>query len=123
MPIPSVFDELREALALRGIAERAVGIHLAPALVTHHRTGHRDAKAVIDQIIERNPQPAHTVLEGDIVAALGQADAGSLASCARNLGQAELASKFRAATETEDDSAPQGAQMRKRERITMKNAR
>ena len=91
---------------------------------------------VIDQVLERSPQPAYLVLKGDIVAALGQQSAarllhqdavgrvvdptkqsvwslGWLTRCARSLGHEDLVQRFREASaaqiEAEEDSVLQGA--------------
>ncbi len=106
------------------------------ALLLHKSKRHQEALDVIDQVLERSPQPAYLVLKGDIVAALGQQSAarllhqdavsrvidptkqsvwslGWLTRCARSLGHEELAQKFREASaaqiEAEEDSVLQGA--------------
>jgi molecular chaperone DnaK len=106
------------------------------ALFLHRSKRHREALETIDDVIARSPEPAYLVLKGDIVAALGQPavarllhqDAvsrvvdpaqqsvwslGWLARCARSLGNADLAQKFREASEAqieaEEDSVLQGA--------------
>ncbi|MBK8067100.1 MAG: tetratricopeptide repeat protein [Rhodanobacteraceae bacterium] len=42
------------------------------ALFLHRNKRHQEALDVVDQVMERSPQPAYLVLKGDIVAALGQ---------------------------------------------------
>ncbi|MGE4070190.1 MAG: Hsp70 family protein [Lysobacterales bacterium] len=106
------------------------------ALFLHRNKRHPAALEAIDQVLARDPQPAHLVLKGDIVAALDQPAAarllhqdaisrvvdpnkqsvwslGWLARCATALGNDDLARKFRAAStaqlEAEEDSALQGA--------------
>lgn len=106
------------------------------ALFLDRSKRHREALEVIDQVLQRSPQPAYLVLKGDIVAALGQQSAarllhqdaisrvldptkqsvwalGWLERCARSLGHDDLAQKFRAASaaqiEAEEDSVLQGA--------------
>ncbi len=106
------------------------------ALLLHRSGRHREALEVIDQALERSPQPAYLVLKGDIVAALGQPSAarllhqdavsrvidptqqsvwslGWLTRCARSLGQEDLVQKFRQASDAqiaaEEDSVLQGA--------------
>ena len=106
------------------------------ALFLHRSKRHQEALEVIDQVLERSPQPAYLALKGDIVAALGQQSAarllhqdaisrvvdptkqsvwslGWLARCAQSLGNDDLAAKFRAAStaqiEAEEDSVLQGA--------------
>ena len=108
-------------------ASPTAGFNLA--LLLHGNKRNQEALAVIDEVLEQSAQPAHLVLKGDIVAALGQESAarllhhdparqsawslGWLARCARTLGQTELASRFRAARdaqiEAEEDSALEGA--------------
>lgn len=106
------------------------------ALFLHRCKRNSEALEIIDQVLEKSPQPAYLVLKGDIVAALGQESAarllhqdaisrvleparqsvwslGWLTRCARLLGQAELVKKFTAASqaqiEAEEDSGLQGA--------------
>lgn len=106
------------------------------ALFLHRNKRNAEALAEIDQVLERSTEPAHRVLKGDIVAALGQPEAarllhqdaisgvvdpakhspwslGWLAHSARLLGQDELAARFRALgaaqIEAEEDSVLQGA--------------
>jgi molecular chaperone DnaK (HSP70) len=113
------------------------------ALFLHRRKRNTEALDVIDQALERKPEAAYLVLKGDILTALGQPAAGRLqhqdaisrapdpatqsswalgwlASCARTLGRADLAQRYRTAanaqTTAEDDSALQGALLPERER-------
>ena len=106
------------------------------ALFLYRNKRYSEALEAIDQTLQRDPQSAHLVLKGDIVAALGQHAAarllhqdaisrvvdparhsvwslGWMAQCARTLGQHELADRFRALSaaqvEAEEDSALQGA--------------
>jgi molecular chaperone DnaK (HSP70) len=106
------------------------------ALFLHRSKRHQEALAVIDQVLDRSPQPAYLVLKGDIVSALGQPAAarllhqdavsrvvdpaahsvwslGWLARCARTLGRDDLAQKYRDASAeqiaAEEDSVLQGA--------------
>lgn len=106
------------------------------ALFLHRNKRNAEALAEIDQVLERSTEPAHRVLKGDIVAALGQPEAARLlhqdaisgvvdpakhspwsrgwpARSARLLGQDELAARFRALgaaqIEAEEDSVLLGA--------------
>jgi tetratricopeptide (TPR) repeat protein len=106
------------------------------ALLLHKSKRHQEALEVIDQVLERSPQPAYLVLKGDIVAALGQQSAarllhqdavgrvvdptkqsvwslGWLTRCARSLGHEDLVQRFCEASaaqiEAEEDSVLQGA--------------
>ncbi len=126
--------ERAESVYRQASASPTAGFNLA--LLLHGNKRNQEALAVIDEVLEQSAQPAHLVLKGDIVAALGQESAarllhqdavsrvvdparqsawslGWLARCARTLGQTELASRFRAARdaqiEAEEDSALEGA--------------
>lgn len=106
------------------------------ALFLRRNKRHPEALEAIEQVLERDPQPAYLVLKGDIVASFGQPAASRLlhqdaisrvvdptkqslwslswlARCARLLGNDELAARFRAASnaqiEAEDDGMLQGA--------------
>jgi molecular chaperone DnaK len=128
-------DTARAESVYRQAAEwPTAGFNLA--LFLHERKRHLEALEVIDDVLSRRSEAAYLVLKGDIVAALGQEAAarllhqdavsrvvdpakqsvwslGWLARCARSLGHAELAQKFRDASEAkveaEEDSVLQGA--------------
>lgn len=123
-----------ESVYRQAAAWPTAGFNLA--LFLHRNKRHPEALEAIDLVLERDTQPAHLVLKGDIVAALGQQAAsrllhqdaisrvvdpvkqsvwslGWLTRCARTLGHDELAARFRALSdaqiEAEADSALQGA--------------
>ena len=132
-------DELGEGDRAEAVYRQAQEWPMAAfnlALFLHRRKRNQEALAAIDRALEREVLPAFLVLKGDILAALGQETSsrllhqdaisrvsdphkhsvwslGWLSRCARSLGQAELAERYRAAStaqvEAEEDGVLQGA--------------